>query len=67
MSSCATNKFAVMSKSVGYRSVNILNKLPKYIVHSGKNEKQFIGKLNNLLLNPSFYCANEFLNYSYDL
>lgn len=66
MSSCTTNKFVIMSKSVGYRSVIIFNKLPKYIVHSGKNENQFIGKLKNLLLYPSFYSINEFLNYIYD-
>lgn len=52
-------------RGVNYMSVNIVNKIPIYIVDSVENKKQFIGKLKNLLIDQSFYSVNKFLNYSY--
>jgi hypothetical protein len=44
----------------------MFNKLPKHTLDSLENEKQFIRKLKNLLLDHSFYCVTEFLYYSHN-
>jgi len=36
------------------------------VVDSVENKKQFIGKLENLLIDQSFYSVNKFLNSSYE-
>jgi len=39
-----------MSKSVGYRSVNILNKLPNYVVDSGKKQEAVYRKTEKCII-----------------
>jgi len=50
MSSCPTNKFVVMSKSVDYRSVNIINKLSKNIVDSRKKQEAVYRKTEKFII-----------------
>jgi len=44
------HKFVIMSKNVGYRSVNIFKKLPKYIVHSGKKQEAVYRKTEKFII-----------------
>jgi len=39
-----------MSRGIYCMNVKIFNKVPRYIVNSIENKKQFVGKLKNLLI-----------------
>jgi hypothetical protein len=58
---------AIRQKGVHYMSVKIFNSLPTYVIDSVQDEKQFIGKLKEILIHNSFYSVDEFLLYCQDL
>jgi hypothetical protein len=48
-------------------SVKIFNSLPKFLVNSVGDEKQFTGKLKDILRHNLFYSVDELFNYCQDL
>jgi hypothetical protein len=54
-------------KGVHYTSVKIFNSLPAYLIDLVQDEKQFIGKLKEILIHNSFYSVDECLLYCQDL
>jgi predicted RNA-binding protein len=57
---------SLMQKGVCYVSVKTFNSLRKFSVDLVGDEKQFTGKLKEILIHNSFYSVDEFyITYTY--
>ena len=55
------SNLTLYQRGVYYMSIKIFNKLPEYITDSTGNERRFISRLKQYLINKSLY-SEEFMN-----
>jgi len=56
------SNLTLYQRGVYYMSIKIFNKLPEYITDSIGNERRFISRLKQYLINKSLYSLEEFMN-----